>query len=112
MGRTLADLTSDVTRIFAEYDKQGTVTWDYRIAASDLPYQLGSLTKAISQLHGERYAEGKTEEQLKRTIADELADIMAEVLFIAQDLDIDLESAWEGMLKSDTDKIKERTSNK
>lgn len=112
MSKTLADFTKEVVEIFERYDKTGTLHWDYRIAASDLPYQLGSLTKAISQLHGERFADGKTPEELKKTIADELADILAEVLFIAHDLSIDMEQAWGKMLASDSKKIEERTTSK
>jgi len=47
--------------------------------------------------------------QIKAKLSDELADIMAEVLFIAHELDIDLHSAWDNMLASDQKKISERS---
>ena len=42
-------------------------------------------------------------------MAYELADILAEVLFIADGYDIDIEKAWGDMLASDRRKIAERT---
>jgi NTP pyrophosphatase (non-canonical NTP hydrolase) len=56
-----------------------------------------------------RHKESKTDTQIKEGIKDELADILAEVLFISQELDIDLEEAWKGMVKSDHAKISARS---
>ena len=107
--KTLPELTKEVVQIFAEYDKTGTNTWNYEIAAHDLPYQVGSLTKVVSQLKGNRYADGLSKEELLRKASDELADIMAEVLFVAHDLNIDMYEPWNGMVGSDQAKIKERS---
>lgn len=107
--KTLNDLTKEITEIFKNYEKQGTLPWDYKIASVDLTYQVGSLTKAVLQLQNYRYSEGKTPEELKKKIADELADILAEVLIIADDLHIDVYEAWENMKQSDHKKINERS---
>lgn len=61
------------------------------------------------QLTGERWADGKTEAELKSQMANELADIMAEALFIASELNIDMAKPWEDMLADDTKKISERS---
>lgn len=66
------------------------------------------MTKLLLQLEGIRHRDGKTDEELKAKIADELADIFAETLFIAHGLDISLEEAWGTMLQSDQKKISER----
>jgi hypothetical protein len=107
-NRTLRDLTREVIVTFKNYQKTGTPAWDHWIAARDLPYQVGSLTKLLLQLDGTRHREGKTDKELKAKIGDELADIFAETLFIAHGLDISLEEAWDKMLQSDQKKISER----
>jgi NTP pyrophosphatase (non-canonical NTP hydrolase) len=43
-------------------------------------------------------------------MADELADIIAEAIFIADGYDIDLSKAWGDMLESDRKKIAERSA--
>ncbi len=105
----LQKMTEQVIEIFNAYGAQGTKDWDYDIAAHDLQYQIGKLTKGILQLKEYRYAEGLTREQIKNNIADECADILTEVLFVAHKLDIDIEKAFEAMLESDKRKISERT---
>lgn len=102
-------MTEDVVRTFDAYMAQGTARWRYKTAALDLSYQVGSLAKRILQLDGERYPEGLSKEEIKAKIPDELADIMAEVLFIAHELGIDMNQAWESMIKSDNKKIEERS---
>lgn len=107
--KTLKDYTEEIVDIFKEYDRTGTKTWNYKIAAFDLSYQIGSLAKRVAQLDGERYADGLSKEEIKKHIADELADIFAETLFIAHDLGIDLEQGWEDMKTSDQKKIETRS---
>lgn len=106
-GKNLYQLRDEIVRTFAEYEKTGTKKWDYLIASRDLSYQIGSLNKIIMQLSGERYSKDSAE-ILKSQAADELADILAEVLFIAKELDIDMYDAWNQMLGSDNQKISER----
>mgnify|MGYP001566597788 FL=1 len=96
--------------IFKKYELTGTTQWTAAIAARDLSYQIGSLTKVLMQIDGQRYAEGKDSEELKAKVADELADILAEVLFIAHEMDISMEDAWQKMLGSDNNKISQRSS--
>jgi len=74
-----------------------------------LTYQVGSLSKRILQLEGDRYADGLSKEEIKKHIADEIADIMAEILFIAHELGIDVSEAWEKMIESDKGKISKRS---
>jgi NTP pyrophosphatase (non-canonical NTP hydrolase) len=109
--KALEKFTKEVVSTFKSYEQTGTTPWNYSIAARDLPYQVGTLTKAILQLENIRHRKGKTEEELKKEIANELADIFAEVLFIAHELDISLEDAWVDMIQSDKRKIEERKVN-
>lgn len=102
-------MREDVVIQMKRYQLLGTKAWDYRVAARDLPCQVGSLTKLLMQLDGERFRHNKSDRELKSQISDELADIMSLVLFIAHELDIDLEQAWREMLKSDDVKIVNRT---
>lgn len=108
---TLATMTTQIVDTFNAYDAQGTAHRTYETAAFDLPYQVGNLAKAILQKTGRRHRWSLTDAQLQYNIADELADIMAEVLFIAHELGIDMEKAWEQMLMSDAEKIAARISH-
>lgn len=105
--RTLHELTDEIVATYKSYESTGTKPWDYLIASRDLSYQVGSLTKVIMQLSKERYTKDSPE-VLKSLAADELADILAEVLFIAKELDIDMYQAWAKMIGSDEVKIEER----
>ena len=107
--KTISELTRDVRASFAKYDAQGTRHWTWQTAAADLPYQVGSLSKVILQMSGDRYAEGKTEYELKWQLRNELADIMAEVLYVAAEFDIDMNQAMAEMVDDDTKKVGERT---
>jgi len=106
--KSLKDYTKVVVKIFTKYTKTGTVKWTYKIALLDLQYQLGSLTKRIMQLDNQRHKEWQTEKEIKEKVADELADIFTETLFIAHELKIDLDKAFTKMLESDNKKISER----
>jgi hypothetical protein len=93
---------------FAAYDAQGTRHWTWETAAKDLTYQIGSLSKVMLQLSGDRWADGKSKAQLEAKFQDELADILAEVLYIASERGIDMSAAMDAMVKSDQKKISER----
>lgn len=105
--KNLHDMTQEIVATYKSYESTGTKPWDYLIASRDLSYQVGSLTKIIMQLSGERYTKDSAE-SLKSQAADELADILAEVLFIAKELNINLDEAWAKMIGSDEQKINER----
>jgi len=107
--KTISELTRAVQESFGKYDRQGTRHWTWETAARDLPYQVGSLSKVMLQLSGDRYAEGKSKEALKWQLRNELADIMAEVLYIAAELKIDMNQAMAEMVEDDQQKMKERT---
>ncbi len=109
--KTIAQMKTEVVASFDRYIAQGTKKWGWESAAKDLAYQVGSLTKLMMQLTGERWADGKNKTELKAQLANELADIVAEALFIAAKLDIDMAEAWEGMLADDAKKISERSLN-
>jgi hypothetical protein len=100
---------TDLNTVWNEYHKQGTHPWTREVAAQDLQYQIGSLSKLILQLQNYRYREGLSEDAIKVKMADELADIMAEVMFIAGGYGIDLEKAFYDMLETDRRKISERS---
>jgi NTP pyrophosphatase (non-canonical NTP hydrolase) len=105
----IKSMTDQIVKIFKEYDKQGTKSWTYDIAAHDLQYQIGILAKRVLQLKGFRFKEGLSDENIKNDISDELADVLAETLFIAHELDIDIGEAWNAMIESDKKKINTRS---
>lgn len=106
---TLSQLTQIVKDSFAQYDKQGTKHWTWEVAAKDLTYQIGSLNKVMLQLSGDRWADGKDKDMLEAEFRDELADILAEVLYIASERGINMNQAMGEMVQSDTKKVEERT---
>ncbi len=61
------------------------------------------------QLSGDRWADGKDTPALEAIFRDELADILAEVLYIESERGIDMNQAMQEMTVSDTKKVKERT---
>ncbi len=105
----LKQMQKQVVDIFKKYQSQGTKMWTCETASHDLQYQIGKLSKCILQLKNYRYRENLTDEEIKENLADELVDIMAEVLFIADELNIDLDKSWEKMIESDENKISERS---
>lgn len=106
--KNLYEMKEELIKVWDTYHTQGTIPWTHETATQDLSYQIGSLNKLDLQLKNFRYREGMTEEEIKAKIADELADILAETIFIADGYGIDLYEAWEAMLGSDVKKISER----
>ncbi|HTH72271.1 MAG TPA: hypothetical protein VL737_02815 [Candidatus Pristimantibacillus sp.] len=106
---TISELTKAVKNSFAKYDKQGTAHWTWEVAAKDLAYQIGSLNKVILQLEGYRWADGKDKETLEADFRNELADILAEVLYVAAERGIDMNRAMDEMVDDDQRKVSERT---
>lgn len=106
---TISELTKAVKASFAKYDNQGTDHWTWEIAAKDLAYQIGSLNKVMLQLSNHRWADGKSTEVLEADFRNELADILAEVLYIAGERNIDMNTAMEEMYDDDQRKVSERT---
>ncbi len=105
MKNDIITMTAQVVQQMQRYPVIGTKPWNYETAAKDLAYQVGSLTKCIMQLQGERYAHGLSPEEIKQNIGNELADILSEVLFIAHELNIDIQESWDGMLEGDERKF-------
>ena len=108
MQEELKQMSQEVVESIKKYQVTGTVPWDYRIAIRDMPVQVGSLTKLLMQLDNERFANNKSSIIIKNEIADELADILSLVLFIAHELGIDIKHAWQKMLDSDINKQQKR----
>ena len=107
---TITQLTKIVQDSFGTYDAQGTRHWTWETAAKDLAYQIGSLNKIMLQLSGDRWADGKDKAALEADFRDELADVLAEVLYIAAERGIDMNQAMDEMVQSDQKKVSERTS--
>jgi hypothetical protein len=105
---TITQLTKLVKDSFGTYDAQGTSHWTWEVAAKDLAYQIGSLNKVILQLAEYRWADGKSKEEPEADFRDELADILAEVLYIAAERGIDMNKAMDEMVQSDQKKVSER----
>lgn len=105
---TVTELTKIVKDSFATYDAQGIHHWTWETAARDPSYQIGTLTKITLQLSNYRYADGKDKSVLMAEFSDELADILAEVLYVASELKIDMNQAMADMVKSDQKKVSER----
>lgn len=106
---TISELTNAVKKSFAKYDNQGTDHWTWEVAAKDLAYQIGSLNKVMLQLSNHRWADGKDTETLEADFRNELADIFAEVLYIAGERGINMNVAMEEMYDDDQRKVSERT---
>lgn len=107
---TINEITKAVRNSFAKYDNQGTKHWDWEVAAKDLAYQIGSLNKVMLQLSDHRWADGKDKEALEEDFRNELADILAEVLYIASERGIDMNRAMDEMVADDQRKVTERTT--
>lgn len=106
---TIGQLTKMVKDSFAKYDKQGTKHWTWEVASRDLSYQIGELNKVILQQTGYRWADKKNQQKLEADFRNELADILAEILYIASERGIDMNQAIEEMIDDDHKKITERT---
>ncbi len=106
----ITELTEAVKNSFKKYDQQGTRHWTWQVAAQDLAYQIGSLNKVMLQISGDRWADSKDKVALEAEFRDELADILAEVLYIASEKGIDMNRAMDEMMKSDQDKVNSRTT--
>lgn len=106
--KTIKKYTEDAVKTMRSYDKTGTKKWDAKTALFDMPVQVGSLVKAFMQYDNMRFASGATKKELKERMSDELADIFTEVLFVAHELNIDIEEAFQHMLESDKEKVKAR----
>lgn len=109
MKKDLNDMLSELLEVWNSYHKQGTHPWTREVAAQDLQYQIWSFAKLVLQLQNFRYREWLSEDEIKKKMADELADILAEVIFVADGYQIDLPQAWQDMLVSDRKKISERS---
>ena len=108
MANSLKELTKKQMVVWDHYYKQGVNPWTADIAIQDLTYQIGSLTKLNLQLKNERFRHDMDDEAIKAKIADEMADIIANTLFAASELGIDMDKAFNNMLDSDIRKITER----
>lgn len=106
---TITELTTAVKESFAKYDQRGTQHWTWEVAAQDLTYQIGSLHKVMLQLSGDRWTDSKSKQELEAIFRDELADILAETLYIASERGIDMNRAMDEMVASDQQKVSERT---
>jgi len=106
---TITELSQAVKKSFANYDNQGTQHWTWEIAAQDLAYQIGSLNKVMLQLSGHRWADDKDKAALETDFRNELADILAEILYIADERGINMNIAMKEMIADDHRKVAERT---
>lgn len=107
---TISELTAAVKNSFAKYDKQGTDHWTWEVAAKDLAYQIGCLNKVMLQLSNHRWNDGKDKATLEADFRNELADILAEALYIASERGIDMNRAMDEMVADDQRKVTERTT--
>jgi len=105
---SLKELTKKQMTVWEYYLLQGTTPWTADIAIQDLSYQIGSLTKLNLQLKNERYRHGLDDDVIKAKMADEFCDIVANTLFAASELGIDMDKAFKDMLQSDINKAIER----
>jgi len=67
----LNKLTEQVREIYAEYESGGTNRWTYETALIDLSYQVGTLSKIMLQLRGDRFSES-TVIELKNNLVTSL----------------------------------------
>ncbi len=106
--KTFRSMGEEVNSKMKKYARSmGTKEWTYETAVGDLPCQVGSLTKLLMQLKNERSRYHQTDEQIQEKISDELADILSLIIFIADELGIDLADSWQKMLESDQKKFQQ-----
>ena len=109
-SKSLDEISATVVASFNRYAAQGTTPWTWEQAVKDLPYQVGSIAKLTMQLNNERWADGKSAAEIKTILSNELADVIADTLFIAHGLDIDMNRAMAEMLDDDSRKVTQRTA--
>ncbi len=99
----------DADCISKKYLSTGTKEWNLKIRVMDLQYQIGSLTKLIMQKEGFVHNHGLSQTEIESLISLDLSDIISLTLLIAKDLGIDPNDSYAEHLKSDIEKIKERS---
>jgi NTP pyrophosphatase (non-canonical NTP hydrolase) len=57
--------------------------------------EVGELTQSWNRLRGRGLAKGRSEEEIRRDLADEAADVLGHILLFARANDIDLAAAVE-----------------
>jgi NTP pyrophosphatase (non-canonical NTP hydrolase) len=60
-----------------------------------LQEEVGELTQAWNRVSGRALAKGRSDEQMRRDLADEAADVLGHILLFAQAHGLDLEAAIE-----------------
>jgi len=109
---SLQEMTKAMVENFRRYEDTGTKPWDARIAIHDLAYQVGGIQKLDMQLSGERHPQGKTKADILAAMETELAEVVAESLFIAHELGLDILRGFECMLETDHKKIECRSRDR
>jgi NTP pyrophosphatase (non-canonical NTP hydrolase) len=110
--KPLATLTQAILKSLAQYDNQGTRHWDTDAAMKDLAYQTGCVSKVLMQLENTRWADGKSKEDLMAQLRNELADVITDALYIANEQGCDMDLAMQEMFADDDKKAAERAKLK
>ncbi len=102
----------DVVNIGKQYPSQGTKPWDIKTNTMDLQYQIGSLSKLVLQKENYVHNHGLSKQEINSLIALDISDIISLSLIIAKEMNIDPDKVFLKQIRTDLEKIKERTNKK
>lgn len=79
----------------AKYAEANGLTRDADWFMLKMHEEIGELTQAWNRLSGRGRRHGRSEEELRTTLADETADLLGHILLFARNNDLDLAAAVE-----------------
>lgn len=101
-------VTKILLKINKDYQKKGTQPWSVRDMASELNYQAGTLNKSLLQLDKKVWNDNLTEEEIKRNIGMDIADIISVVLLLSHQLGLNPAEYIQKNINEDLNKINSR----
>jgi len=95
MSRTLADLTEDLKKVSDLYAERTGIRRDGDWYLLKIQEELGELTAEYLRLDGCKPGKGKGRPEIEQDMADEAADVLAQILLFIDKEGIDIDSALE-----------------
>lgn len=84
-------LSEEIEKVSLIYTKKFDIKRDNNWFILKIQEELGELIQSYLKLHGKARIKGKTENELKKDFAKEVADVFCHVLLLARHNNIDLE---------------------
>ena len=91
----IKDITKKVVKVSDNYAKACKINRDDDWYVLKLQEELGELIQSYLSFTDRGRARGKSEKEIRKDFADELADVIGQVLLIAKKYGIDIEKALE-----------------